>query len=60
MSRPYQLHVSKKHSTKTEAELAELRAKYRDGVPSEIVDHLSDKIAKIWVTDDDKEVRVTE
>ena len=60
MSRRYILHVQKKHSTKTESELAELKAKYRDVVPTEIVDHLSDKIAKIWITDDDKEVRVTE
>jgi hypothetical protein len=60
MSRPYTLHVEKRLSTKTESELAELRAKYRDGVPSEIINHIADKIAKIWVTDDDQEVRIAE
>ena len=60
MSRPYQLHVEKKHSTKTEAELAELRAKYKDGVPSELIDHIADKLARVWCSDDDGEARVAE
>ena len=45
MTRPYHLSVEKKRSTKTEAELAELKAKYKDGVPSEIIDHIADKVA---------------
>ncbi len=60
MSRPYTLHVEKRLSTKTESELAELRAKYRDGVPSEIINHIADKLAKVWCSDDDGEVRVIE
>ena len=60
MSRRYILHVQKKHSTKTESELAELRAKYRDGVPSEVIDHIADKLAKVWTADDDGEARVAE
>ena len=45
MTRPYHLQIVKKRSTKTEAELAELRAKYADGVPSEIIDHIAEKVA---------------
>ena len=45
MTRPYHLQIVKKRSTKTDAELAELKAKYADGVPSEIIDHLSEKMA---------------
>jgi len=45
MTRPYHLSVIKKHSTKTEAELAEIKARYANGVPSEIIDHLSEKMA---------------
>lgn len=60
MSRPYTLHVEKRLSTKTEAELAELKAKYKDGVPSEVIDHIADKLAKVWTADDDGEARVAE
>ena len=60
MSRRYILHVQKKHSTKTESELAELKAKYKNGVPVEILDHLSEKLAKVWTADDDGEARVIE
>lgn len=35
----------KNESTKTDAELAELREKYRAGVPAEIIDHMAGKIA---------------
>ena len=45
MTRPYHLIVEKKRSTKTEAELAELKAKYKDGVPVEIIDHIAGKVA---------------
>lgn len=60
MSRRYILHVQKKHSTKTESELAELKAKYENGVPVEILDHLSEKLAKVWTSDDDGEARIAE
>ena len=61
MSRPYTLHVIKKHSTKTDAELEELRLKYKDGVPKEIIEHIADKLAKILVAgDDDMEVKIVE
>ncbi len=60
MTKPYRLSVIKKHGTKTEAELAELKAKYKDGVPIEIIDHVADKLAKVWCSDDDGEVRVIE
>lgn len=53
MSRPYTLHVIKKHSTKTDAELEELKLKYKDGVPDELIDHIADKLAGIIVCDDD-------
>ena len=49
MTRPYHLLVEKKHSTKTEAELAELKAKYANGVPVEIIDHIADKVALVVV-----------
>ena len=45
MTRPYHLLVEKKRSIKTEAELTELKAKYKDGVPSEIIDHIAGKVA---------------
>jgi hypothetical protein len=61
MTKPYHLSVIKKHGTKTESELAELKAKYKDGVPSEIIDHVAEKLARVWTSDDDDgEVRVIE
>jgi len=59
MTRPYHLQIVKKRSTKTEAELAELKAKYADGVPSEIIDHLSEKMALV-VVGADTEPRIRE
>ena len=59
MTRPYHLSVIKKISTKTESELAEIRAKYKDGVPSEIIDHLSEKMALV-VIGADTEPRIRE
>ena len=58
MTKPYHLSVIKKHSTKTDAELEELKLKYKDGVPKEIIDHVADKLAKALVCDDDTEVKV--
>ena len=60
MTQPYHLSVIKKRSTKTEAELAELKAKYKDGVPSEFIDHVAEKLARVWTSDDDKEARIAE
>ena len=45
MTRPYRLLVKKHVGKKTESELAELRAKYAEGVPEWIIDHLSEKMA---------------
>ena len=59
MTRPYHLSIVKKRSTKTEAELAEIRAKYANGVPSEIIDHLAGKVADA-VLGIDNEPRVRE
>lgn len=59
MTRPYHLSVEKKRSTKTEAELAEIKARYKDGVPSEIIDHIAGKIADV-VLGIDNEPRVKE
>lgn len=39
----------KHESTKTEAELLELREKYRDGVPSEIIEHMAGKLAERFI-----------
>lgn len=60
MSRHYQLHVVKKHSTKTDAELEELKLKYKNGIPEEMIDHIADQLAKVLVSDDDMEARVIE
>ena len=59
MTRPYHLLVEKKISTKTDAELAEIRAKYANGVPVEIIDHLAGKLADV-VLGIDNEPRVRE
>ena len=59
MTRPYHLMVEKKHSTKTEAELAEIKARYANGVPSEIIDHIAGKVADA-VLGIDNEPRVRE
>ena len=59
MTRPYHLSVIKKISTKTDAELAELKAKYKDGVPQEVVDHLASKLTDV-VLDIDNEPRLRE
>ena len=37
--------IDKHHGTKTEEELAQIREKYRSGVPPEIIDHMAGKIA---------------
>jgi hypothetical protein len=59
MTRPYHLSVIKKHSTKTDAELAEIKARYANGVPSEIIDHIAGKVADA-VLGIDNEPRVRE
>ena len=59
MTRPYHLMVEKKRSTKTEAELAEIKARYANGVPSEIIDHIAGKVADV-VLGIDNEPRVRE
>ena len=59
MTKPYHLSVIKKHGTKTDSELAELKAKYKDGVPSEIIDHIAGKVADV-VLGIDNEPRVRE
>lgn len=59
MTRPYHLQIVKKRSTKTDAELAEIRARYANGVPQEIIDHLAGKIADV-VLGIDNEPRVRE
>ena len=43
--RRYPEFTTKHESTKTEAELEELKAKYRDGVPPEIIEHMAGKLA---------------
>lgn len=45
MGRRYPEFTVKNESTRTDAELAELKVKYRKGVPVEIIDHMADKIA---------------
>lgn len=47
MTKPYHLSVIKKISTKTEAELAEIIAKYANGVPQEVIDHLASKLTDV-------------
>lgn len=47
MTRPYHLMVEKKRSTKTEAELAGIKARYANGVPREIIDHIAGKVADV-------------
>ena len=59
MTRPYHLSVIKKHSTKTDAELAEIKARYANGVPQEVVDHLASKLTDV-VLGIDNEPRVRE
>lgn len=59
MTRPYHLSVIKKISTKTEAELAEIRARYANGVPQEVIDHLASKLTDV-VLGIDNEPRVRE
>ena len=59
MTRPYHLSVIKKHSTKTDAELAEIRAKYANGVPQEVIDHIASKLTDV-VLGIDNEPRVRE
>ena len=36
----------KNESTRTEAELAEIRERYREGVPPEIIEHMAGKLAE--------------
>ena len=43
--RPYHLLVEKRISTKTDEELAEIRERYKDGVPPETVDFIAGKLA---------------
>ncbi len=43
--RPYHLLVEKRISTKTEAELAEIRERYKDGVPPETIDFVASLLA---------------
>ena len=59
MTKPYHLSVIKKHGTKTEAELAEIRARYANGVPQEVIDHLASKLTDV-VLGIDNEPRVRE
>lgn len=60
MTRPYHLSVIKKHGTKSEAELAELREKYKDGVPEEVIDHVAEKITREFMGLNEQEVKVIE
>lgn len=60
MTRPYHLLVEKKRSTKTESELAEIRAKYKNSVPPELIDHIAEKITREFMGLNDKEVKVIE
>ena len=59
MTRPYHLMVEKKRSTKTEAELAEIKARYANGVPQEVIDHIASKLTDV-VLGIDNEPRVRE
>ena len=59
MTKPYHLQIVKKRSTKTDAELAEIRAKYKDGVPQEVIDHIASKLTDV-VLGIDNEPRVRE
>ena len=42
---PYHLMVEKHVGTKTDAELAELREKYKNGVPPEMIDFIAGRFA---------------
>ena len=39
----------KNESSRTEAELLEIREKYRSGVPPEIIDHMAGKLADQFI-----------
>ena len=43
--RPYHLLVEKHISTRTDEELAEIRERYKDGVPPDTVDFIAGKLA---------------
>ena len=43
--RPYHLMVEKHVGTKTDAELAEIREKYKNGVPPEMIDFIAGRLA---------------
>lgn len=43
--RPYCLRVGKHVGTKTEAELEELREKYKDPLPDEMIDFIAERLA---------------
>lgn len=49
MGRQYRKFTTKHKSTRTDAELAELKEKYRKGVPAELIDHMAGKIAAAFV-----------
>jgi hypothetical protein len=47
----YPEFTTKHESTRTDAELAELREKYKAGVPAEIIDHMADKMADQFIAE---------
>ena len=47
--RRYPEFTTKHEATKTEAELAALREKYRNGVPPEIIEHMAGKLADKFI-----------
>lgn len=55
MTRKYTLFGKKNQSTKSDAELARIGEKYKNGVPVEIVYHLADKLAQAWQEENKEE-----
>lgn len=47
--RRYPEFTTKHESARTEAELAELKERYRKGVPAEFIDHMAGKIADAFI-----------
>ena len=47
--RRYPEFTVKNESTRTEAELAELKKRYRKGVPAEFIDHMAGKLVDAFI-----------
>lgn len=51
LKKTYSLYRGKHNSDKTESELSEIKAKYADGVPQEVVEQFADKLAEAFVAE---------